>query len=176
MENYTDHDYTETADLVLNAINKFKNHLSIIMIKIKNNPFRRVSFSSVQRNHICILSKFPCGFRKGYNAQPCLTPLIKKWKQSVNNGGAIRALMTDLLKEFDCLSHELLIAKLDAFDFDKKSLQLVHNYLSNRKQRNKINHSYSFWREISHGIPQVSILGPLLFNISICNMFYFLED
>ena len=52
MENYTDHDYTETADLVLNAINKFKNHLSIIMIKIKNNPCRHVSFSSVQRNHI----------------------------------------------------------------------------------------------------------------------------
>ena len=138
--------------------------------------YERCLHDQMQNYFENILSKFPCGFRKGYNAQPCLTPLMKKWKQSVNNGGAIRALMTDLLKEFDCLSHELLIAKLDAFGFDKKSLQLVHNYLSNRKQRNKINHSYSFWREISHGIPQVSILGPLLFNISICNMFYFLED
>ena len=99
--------------------------------------YERCLYDQMQNYFENILSKFPCGFRKGYNAQPCLTPLIKKWKQSVNNGGAIRALMTDLLKEFDCLSHELLIAKLDAFGFDKKSLQLVHNYLSNRKQRNK---------------------------------------
>ena len=50
--------------------------------------------------------------------------------------------MTDLSKAFDCLSDELLIAKLDAFCFDKMSLKLVHNYLSNREQRVKINDSF----------------------------------
>ena len=84
--------------------------------------------------------------------------------------------MTDLSKAFDCLSDELLIAKLDAFCFDKMSLKLVHNYLSNREQRVEINDSYSSWREILYGVPQGSILRPLLFNIFICNMFYFLED
>ena len=61
--------------------------------------------------------------------------------------------MTNLSKAFDCLSDELLIAKLDAFGFDKKSLKLVYNYLSNRKQTVKINDSYSFWREILYGVP-----------------------
>ena len=56
--------------------------------------------------------------------------------------------MTDLSKAFDCLSHELLIAKLEAYGFDEKSLKLIYNYLSNRKQRVKINDSYSSWREI----------------------------
>ena len=93
--------------------------------------------------------------------------MIEKWKPSVDNGGAFGALMTDSSKVFDCLSHELSIAKLDTFRFDKMSLKLVHNYLSNRKQRVKINDSYSSWREI---------LGHLLFNIFICHMLYFLGD
>ena len=80
------------------------------------------------------------------------------------------------IKAFDCLPHELLIAKLDAYGFDKSSLKLIHSYLSNRKQRVKINDRYSSWSEILFGVPQGSILGPLLFNIFICNMFYFLED
>ena len=69
-----------------------------------------------------------------------------------------------------------MIAKLDAFGFDKKSLKLVHTYLSNHKQSVKINDSYSSWREILYGVPQGSMLRPLLFNIFTCDIFYFLED
>ena len=77
------------------------------------------------------MSKYQCGFWKGYKAQHCLVALIEKWKQSVDNAGVFEALMADLSKAiaFDCLSHELLIATLGAFGFDKKSLKLVHNYL-----------------------------------------------
>ena len=101
--------------------------------------------------------------------------LIEEWKKSVDNGGAFSALLTDLSKTFDCLPHELLIAKLDAYGFDKSSLQLIHSYLSNRKQRVKINDTCSSWSEILFGVPQGSSLRPLLFNIFICDMFYFLE-
>ena len=74
------------------------------------------------------------------------------------------------------MSHELLIAKLDAYGFDKKALKLVNSYLSNRKKRVKIIDKYSYWSEILLGVPKGSILGTLLFNIFIYDMFYFLED
>ena len=71
---------------------------------------------------------------------------------------------------FDCLDHELLIFKLNAYGLNLPALKLIHDYLSNRKQRTKINSSYCSWHEIIFGVPQGSILGSLLFNIfkSVC--------
>ena len=88
-------------------------------------------------------SKFQCGFRKGYNMQQCLIALIEKWKSATDKGKFFGALLTDLSKAFDCLPLELLIAKLHAYGFSLAALRLVHSYLSNRKQRTKINESYS---------------------------------
>ena len=122
-----------------------------------------------------LLSKYQCGFCKGFNAQHCLVSMSGKWKECVDSGGAFGALMTDLSKAFDCLHHELLIAKLDVYGFDIKSVKLIQQYLSNRKQMVNVGNAYSSWKDIFHGIPQGSILGPLVFNIFLCDLFYFLE-
>ena len=138
--------------------------------------YERGLYDQIQVFFESILSKYQCRFRRGCNAQHCLITLIEKWKKIVDNGGAFGALFTDLSKVFDCLSHELLITELDAYGFEKNALKLVNSYLANRKQRAKINSKHSSWSEILFGVPQDSILGSLLFNIFICNMFYFLED
>ena len=137
--------------------------------------YERCIYDQIQLFFDSLLSKYQCGFRRGYNTQQCLITLIEKWKKSVDNGGAFGVLLTDLSKVFDCLPHELLIAKLDAYGFDKSSLKLIQSYLSKRKQRVKINATYTSWSEILFVVPQGSILGPLLFNIFLCDMFYFLE-
>ena len=71
----------------------------------------------------------------------------------------------DLSKAFDSLNHELLLAKLKAYGLDSNSVSFMKSYLTKRLQRCEINNSFSEWGELLNGVPQGSILGPLLFNI-----------
>ena len=79
--------------------------------------------------------------------------MIEKWRKSHDEGGFFRAQLTDLSKVFDNLPHELLVAKLHAYGVEIPSLKLLHSYLTKRKQRVKLNDTYSSWSEIIFGAP-----------------------
>jgi hypothetical protein len=109
------------------------------------------------------LSNKLCGYRKGFSAQHALITMIEKWRKSIDKGGFAGSILMDLSKAFDCMNHELLIAKMNAYGFSKKALITIQSYLQSRWQRVKVENSFSDWYELNLGVPQGSVLGPLFF-------------
>ena len=85
-------------------------------------------------------------------------------------------LLTDLSKAFVSLSQELMAAKVSAYGVDISAVRFIYDYLTNRKQRTKINDYYSSWRDLIFGASQGLFLGPLSFNIYLCDLFMFTDD
>ena len=120
------------------------------------------------------LSKHLNGFRKGYNTQCCLLKMLGNGNQLLMKENRLVHFWQTYLWLW--LSRDLLLAKLHAYVFSLSALKLIHNYLKNRKQRTKIDSTYRSWEEILFGIPQGSILKPLLFNIFLCDLFFSMNE
>ena len=88
--------------------------------------------------------------------------MLESWKSGVNKGKYFGALLTNLSKTFDSISYDLALAKLHVYGFSLRALRLIHNYLTNRKQRTRVTGDYSLWEEILIGVPQGSLPGSLL--------------
>ena len=150
------------------------NYRPVSILSSISKVFERLMHTQINKYMENKLFIFPCGYRKGIGAQNCLLYLVNKWKLSLDRSDKCGILFTDLSKAFDCLSHDLLIAKLDSYGFDYSSLKLILNYLSNRFQRVRVNSDFSTWTKILTGVPQGSILGPDLYNFNSNDLFLFL--
>ena len=110
------------------------------------------------------------GFLRGHSTATALIKLTDDWRKSLDEKQEVGVVAIDLSKAFDCICHNLLLAKLKAYGLRDTALKLLRSFLHERKQRVICNNSCSNWTPIRCGVPQGSLLSPLLFNIFMNDM------
>ena len=106
----------------------------------------------------------------------CYTRICDSWRKAIDDKKLAGILLVDLSKAFDSLPHSLTIAKLHAYGVSENALTLIADYLTNRSQRTKVCSAVSDWSSLSKGVPQGSIIGPVLFNVFMNDIFYAIKN
>ena len=143
------------------------NYRSVNLLIALSKILEKIISNQVYDHMQSLFHMYLSGFRKRHGCHDILIRLTEDWRQALDNGNTIGVVAIDLSKAFDCMPHGLLIAKMHAYGFNLGVCKLLKSYLVNRKQRVKIGETKSEWTTNNKGVPQGSILGPLLFNVFI---------
>ena len=119
------------------------NFRPISVLLAMSKVFERLISKQIMQFIYPKLSKLLCSFREGYSSQDALFRVIEQFRKTLGRSGKVGMVLTDLSKAYDCIPHDLLLVKLEAYGFGLDSLNLIHSYLTNRLQRVKVNGTYS---------------------------------
>ena len=114
-----------------------------------------------------LLHKTQSGFRAQHSFETALVNMVDSWLNAMDNGKMIGVVLVDFKKAFDLVDHQILLNELEIYGIKDDALSWFNTYLTSRKQQVSINNCKSDFRQISYGVPQGSILGPLLFLLFI---------
>ena len=168
--------YADVSPVFKKSDNLVKeNYRPISVLTSISKVFESIMCDQMVDHFKDLLSIWLAAYRARYSCNNVLLHFVEYLKQALDKGDFAACILMDLSEAFDCLPHDLLIAKLNAYGMTISGCKLIHSYLSNRQQRVKIHDTYSSWGSLDIGVPQGSITGPLLFNIFINDLFMHLD-
>ena len=128
-----------------------KKYRPISLTPILSKVFEKHMYEQITEYAGQFLSPYLFGYRKGHSTEQCLMVMIEMWRKALDEKQVVGAVLTDLSKAFDCLPHDLLIAKLHAYGFERSALDFIHSYLTDRTQRTQVDGEYSNHRTMKYG-------------------------
>ena len=181
IENYNVPDNTQVATVrpiyKKKSRNELENYRPVSLLNAFSKIYERYILNSITLFVNNFLSIFVISaYIKSYSSNNVLIRLIENWKQSLDNQKFVGAVLMGLSKAFDCIPHDLLIAKMHAYGFSIDSFKIFFSCLKGRKQNVKINNTYSVFQVLLSGVPQGSVLGPILLNIFINDLLLWIEN
>ena len=148
---------------------EFSNYRPISIIPVVSKVFERLLNKQVinylEENSLFSICQF--GFRKGFSTIEAVTGFVTRSLDALEKGEVVRGCFYDLSKAFDTISHEILMYKLSHYGFDNSSVSLLLSYLSDRYQSTYLKGKNSQFAHVKYGVPQGSVLGPVLFLVYI---------
>ena len=132
-----------------------------VVVKIFERLIHQQLYSYLQEHNILDSAQF--GFRPGHSTQDGLVSLVEEWREAMDEDRLVGSVFLDLSKAFDMVDHSILLRKLQRYGIGGKELEWFQGYLSGRRQRVCVGEAKSQWIVVKRGVPQGSIMGPLLF-------------
>ena len=152
------------------------NYRPVSILPMFSKIFERVLFNQMIEFFDLHFNPYLSAFRPGFGCQSVLLRILEDWRKALDDNLYVATVLMDLSKAFDCLPHDLLLLKLKYYGLSDMALDLVTSYLSNRKQCVKLGNLCSSYQPLVKGVSQGCILGPLLFNVFINDIFSFVTD
>ena len=152
--------------------------------KIFEKVLRKQMNEYLEENQL--LSETQFGFRARFSTTDALFHATETIRKNSDDGKNVAAAFLDLSKAFDSISHEIVLNKLKQYNFDLITISMIRSFLSERYQKVTLPNCHSDWIKLYQGVPQGTVLGPLLFNIYVndmqnevqndCNLLQYADD